>query len=146
MGSLGSAAAETLDSEVRVSSSDCCRKFFGARNRRSASFAISKARCRARSDSPPKALACNLHAIRRNRNCLWLDRLSSPKTSKYFYLSRPTVSRRRPSISSCNVVVLLVSSLMPLTRSHMSRSLSPESQVVLAAPETGGADGRWRED
>src|ERR1035437_4901101 len=38
-------------------------------------------------ERPPLAFAWMRQATRRNRNCLWLDRLSSPKTWWYFSLS-----------------------------------------------------------
>ena len=39
-------------------------------------------------------------AMRRKRNCLWLERECSPKTSRYLSLSCAVVRLRRPSISS----------------------------------------------
>ena len=62
------------------------------RMRRSASLAISSARRRARSERPPQALAWRRQAMRRNRNCLWFERVSSPKASRYLSLSWPTVN------------------------------------------------------
>src|SRR5262249_51533174 len=58
-------------------------------------------------------------AMRRKRNCLWFDRLDSPKTSRYLSLSCPTVIWRKASISSRQAVDLLVSVLIALTTSHM---------------------------
>ena len=88
--------------------------------RKSASSAISSARRRARSESPPQAFAWMRQAMRRNRNCLWLDRESSPKTSRYLSLSCAVVRLRRPSISSLiRVGSTAVSFLMALTSSHM---------------------------
>src|SRR5262245_50903252 len=57
--------------------------------------------------------------MRRNRNCLWFERLDSPKTSRYFSLSCPTVMWRRASISSRRAVDLLVSVFIVLTTSDM---------------------------
>ena len=68
------------------------KKDSGARILRSASSASSKARSRARSDSSPSALACSRQAMRRTRNCLWFDRDSWPKTSRYFSFNFPTLS------------------------------------------------------
>lgn len=100
---------------VRRSSIGSRKKFLGARMRRSASSAISSARCRARSDSPPHAFAWIRQAMRRKRNCLWLDRDCSPKTSRYFSLNFPAVRLRRPSISAR----ISISVFIALTRSPM---------------------------
>ena len=73
--------------------------------RRSASFAISSARRRARSERPPSASSWIRHATRRNRNCLFEERLGSPKTSAYLCFNWPTVIDRRLSISTWRAIV-----------------------------------------
>lgn len=69
-GNRGSSDGLSRASIVRPSSMGSRRKFWGARMRRSASSAISSARRRARSESPPHAFAWIRQAMRRNRNCL----------------------------------------------------------------------------
>ena len=90
----------------------------------------------------PSALACTRQAIRRNRNCLWFDRVSSPNTSRYLSLSWPTVRCRRPSIACRTAVVLIVvSSLMPLTSQSHERSVSRGKQglcLIRLGSETEG--------
>jgi hypothetical protein len=83
---------------VRVSSRSSFRKFFGARIRRSESLAISRARRRARSERPPQAFACIRQAMRRNRNCLWFERLASARIrpSAGFFAGGSENSVRRP--------------------------------------------------
>src|SRR5262249_8170446 len=75
---------------------------FGARTRMSASFAISRARRRARSESPPSARAW-MRQILRNRNCRLFDGVSSPNTSMYFCVNWPPVIRL--SLAMCCSIV-----------------------------------------
>lgn len=78
---------------VRFSLGDSAGLALGGDIRMSASFANSSARWRARSDSPPSAVACSRHAIRFTSQTLFPVRVSSPKTSAYFDRNSLTVIR-----------------------------------------------------
>jgi len=91
-GSVLIAFVTIVETDTELSSGNL---WFGAVVRTSESFASSSARLRARSDSPPSALACSRQAIRLTSQALLPVRVSSPNTSAYFAFSCWTVIFRR---------------------------------------------------
>src|SRR4051812_7984767 len=101
-----------------------CQNRRGARNRKAASSASSKARFRARSLRSPSAFACKRQAIRRNR-CAWFEeRDSSPNSSSNRARNAFVFSLRTLSISLARVSSMPVSSSVRAFLSHLhGRSL-----------------------